>query len=654
MKILVLSNGGNPSEKMLSRLNALKSKMQGKYEIEFIKADSDEQKTAETILKGNYDIVLEDESITLSAWKISEICRAENSKKPIFYLDKDAKSVIDQEFKRSNFSGAYRIDFHNSQVTSSSVGLANDINKKYNIASTSKLFTAVAILQLVEKELLEFDKPIIDSISKLKEKYSFNSNEFKRIMHFENEFREHFQFTPHQLLTHTSGLDDMAGRIYEDSFGPAMIQFESAEDYVKHSAPMRDQNLESKGHHKYSNFGFFILGTAIEALTGENYHKYVNENILIPAGMQNTVPRKTDGQTFATPHFKLMPPIETPEWLLAAHDKPNTEASSIAKTALKWLEFSQEKYSSMESLVKEFQLSLAIIEAKDFPVFKNSFSQKIEKAFLDVEKYREAISEIGNIGFSLRDTVNQMSMDDPSSTLMRNLNNLVEQLYFNILHQGLCLRGFVNDLSIAHPAGCWRSTVDDMISFDRYLEKNDYLPKLMQRPVICNPSDPYDKNQYGYGCLINGNQFGHNGDTAGVHATYLRQGGYTVVTLTNNDENGHAMAEEVVRNLILGAQNNIKYFDPRVMPLAEEAFIQDVSCEFDTPLSFSSNRSSRSLIVGHPAVGSGYPLASQNNTSITSKMEPNLSDKHDDTESKNASALTAHDSTTPFNTKLTR
>lgn len=70
-------------------------------------------------------------------------------------------ALFDKYYTESNFSGAGLIKSSNSTIFANAYGYAhkgfkveNSINTMFDTASVTKLFTAVAILQLIEKGLL--------------------------------------------------------------------------------------------------------------------------------------------------------------------------------------------------------------------------------------------------------------------------------------------------------------------------------------------------------------------------------------------------------------------------------------------------------------------------------------------------------------------
>jgi CubicO group peptidase (beta-lactamase class C family) len=138
-------------------------------------------------------------------------------------------------------------------------GLANTAQTKFPIASLGKMFTAVAIAQLVQQHTLSFDDTIGTYVAG-----------------FPPEIAG--KVTIHQLLTHTAGMDDAALRRQPPRTLAGLLQ-----RIV--TAPLR---FEPGSRFSYSNDGFIVLGAILERLTRQRYADYVRQHIFQPAGMTAT------------------------------------------------------------------------------------------------------------------------------------------------------------------------------------------------------------------------------------------------------------------------------------------------------------------------------------------------------------------------------
>ncbi len=132
------------------------------------------------------------------------------------------------------------------------------------IASVAKNFTAVAIMQLVEKGLISLDDPIDTYLEDLPE--------------------DKKQITVRQLLAHTSGMPQYKG---EDEIENT-IHYKSIQDAMNVFIE-RPLLFESGTKYFYTTYGYVILGKLIEDVTSMTYEAYMKTNIFDTAGMQNTV-----------------------------------------------------------------------------------------------------------------------------------------------------------------------------------------------------------------------------------------------------------------------------------------------------------------------------------------------------------------------------
>jgi CubicO group peptidase (beta-lactamase class C family) len=181
-------------------------------------------------------------------------------------------SYLDDLAKQDKFSGVVLIAKDGKPVFEKAYGLANKsknipINKetKFNLGSMNKMFTSVAIAQLVEAGKLSFD----DTVGKHLANYP-NKDVAQKV-------------TIHHLLTHTSGL----GSYWNAKFDAKKASIKTVSDYLSLFA---DEPLlfEPGKRFEYSNSGFIVLGAIIEKVSGQSYYDYVREHIYKPAGMKNT------------------------------------------------------------------------------------------------------------------------------------------------------------------------------------------------------------------------------------------------------------------------------------------------------------------------------------------------------------------------------
>jgi CubicO group peptidase (beta-lactamase class C family) len=147
------------------------------------------------------------------------------------------------------------------------------LDTRFRIASISKTFTAVAILQLRDAGALCLDDPVS-----------------KYLDWFDLQFQGAPEITIRNLLTHTSGLP-------RDSHNPMWTECDAPawEDFVQ-ALRSRQPTRPPYDKFAYSNVGYSLLGGIIEAVSGESWARYLKRNIVEPLNMVEThpVPRRDD------------------------------------------------------------------------------------------------------------------------------------------------------------------------------------------------------------------------------------------------------------------------------------------------------------------------------------------------------------------------
>ncbi len=145
-------------------------------------------------------------------------------------------------------------------------GARNTLATKFNLGSMNKMFTAVAIAQLVEEGKLRYDDPL----SKFLPDFPTPAAAKKiRIEH---------------LLTHTSGL----GSYFNEEFMRSSRTRYRTVDEMMTLAKGDSLAFEPGTRWSYSNTGMLVLGKVIEKVTGQDYFTWVREHVYRPAGMTST------------------------------------------------------------------------------------------------------------------------------------------------------------------------------------------------------------------------------------------------------------------------------------------------------------------------------------------------------------------------------
>lgn len=162
----------------------------------------------------------------------------------------------------------------------------------FGIGSSTKSFTSAAIMQLDEAGEVSIDDPVDEYIPHL----SDISGE---------------PITIEELLTHTSGMpsDGTAGPLITRTLGLGQIEvpLSSKEDFRRHVQGSTDRRVTDRDTFFYYNSGYTMLGEIVEAVTGDTYATYVDQNILAPLGMtRSTFSREEfeDDDDRMTPYVK--------------------------------------------------------------------------------------------------------------------------------------------------------------------------------------------------------------------------------------------------------------------------------------------------------------------------------------------------------------
>ncbi|WP_407271821.1 serine hydrolase domain-containing protein [Radiobacillus sp. PE A8.2] len=192
----------------------------------------------------------------------------------------ELQQAIESIAKKESFSGVSYAKEAGDVLAASSFGFANRSDQRLNavttrfgIASGCKLFTAIAICQLVEAGKLTFQAKLNDCLA----------IEFP---HFDNDI------TVHHLLTHTAGIPDYFDEAVMDDFEDLwkqtpMYLLKELQDFL----PLfQEQKMMFRPGDKfhYNNAGFIILGLIVEQQSGLRFTDYVDKHIFKRFGMKDS------------------------------------------------------------------------------------------------------------------------------------------------------------------------------------------------------------------------------------------------------------------------------------------------------------------------------------------------------------------------------
>lgn len=181
-------------------------------------------------------------------------------------------SLYSELYKYGEFNGNVLVAENGKIIFQESYGLSNEKSKEklntetiFELASVSKQFTAMGIVQLQKEGKLDYDDPISKYIPELKN--------YKGI-------------TVKNLLNHTGGLPDYMS-LAEKKWDKSKIATNEGiialfEDFKP------EKEFEPGEDYAYSNTGYLLLATIIERVSGQSFGKFLNNKIFEPLEMNNT------------------------------------------------------------------------------------------------------------------------------------------------------------------------------------------------------------------------------------------------------------------------------------------------------------------------------------------------------------------------------
>ena len=167
----------------------------------------------------------------------------------------------------------------------------------YRVGSVSKLFTDIAVMQLVEQGKLDLDDPVTKYLA-----------DFKPINRFDKPI------TLRMLMSHRSGL------VREPPVGNYFDPSVTALDRTVQSLNQTELVYEPGTRTKYSNAGIAVVGRVIEATQEQRFARHLYNHVLDPLGMTHSAFEPTvelnrdlaaavmwtyDGREFPAPTFEL-------------------------------------------------------------------------------------------------------------------------------------------------------------------------------------------------------------------------------------------------------------------------------------------------------------------------------------------------------------
>ena len=223
-------------------------------------------------------------------------CETRGTELPAGYRDSSGRQLeaIDELCQLTAntglFSGAVLIGIDGQTVYKRGFGIANrewnnpnSTDTKFRLASVSKPFCSVVILQLVQEGKLKLSDKIIDWLPAYREDTGG-------------------KISVHHLLAHQSGMRDFTSD-YNYQMTTSRLSFgkdEFIDQYCSHDLVHEPGTIYS-----YCNAGYIILGRIIEKVTHKTFEQNVKDRIFQPIGMVNSgfdrnryvLPKRASGYT---------------------------------------------------------------------------------------------------------------------------------------------------------------------------------------------------------------------------------------------------------------------------------------------------------------------------------------------------------------------
>lgn len=177
---------------------------------------------------------------------------------------------VDSYFKKSSTVGGSLVIAKNGEIVyQRDYGFQNKSQKApvtqntyFRIASITKMVSAIGIMQLTEQGKLDLDQDISKYFG-----YEIVNPNYPKI-----------PITLRQCMSHTTSLSQGGGYSFESRTIRDMLAKEA-----RHFSNFTEE--KPGDHYSYSNFGAGLMGSIMEAVTGESINQYMTEHVFKPLGI---------------------------------------------------------------------------------------------------------------------------------------------------------------------------------------------------------------------------------------------------------------------------------------------------------------------------------------------------------------------------------
>jgi CubicO group peptidase (beta-lactamase class C family) len=181
-------------------------------------------------------------------------------------------SLFSDLARTRGFNGTVLVGLYGNAVYKQAFGYSDlrtkdplNIRSVFQIASVTKQFTAVAVMMLQERGLLNYD----DSVQRFIPDFPYKN------------------ITVRQLLAHRSGLPNymyFSGKYWKNKRQP--LSNDHLLDMMKRYKPGLEFLPDRR--YKYSNTGYAVLASIVERVSGVSFDEFLEANIFLPLGMNST------------------------------------------------------------------------------------------------------------------------------------------------------------------------------------------------------------------------------------------------------------------------------------------------------------------------------------------------------------------------------
>lgn len=212
-------------------------------------------------------------------------------------------------------------------------GTAVDEQTIFGLASITKSFTALAIMQLAEQGLLSLHDPVTHYLPEFKVAQGHSAD----------------SITIHHLITHTAGFPPLPALNYSIQGNTQSDKTDDVEDEKEYPPVNTTADLlgyiangdyhmlgQPGEYFSYSNDCYGLLGEIIERVSGQAYENYVKQHILQPLAMQRSMFTREELQQFDnvtelyyrdendelqhSANWQVAPPFSAGGWLKSSAD----------------------------------------------------------------------------------------------------------------------------------------------------------------------------------------------------------------------------------------------------------------------------------------------------------------------------------------------